>query len=1706
MNKIARRMKLKEMIKKRLLSAVLILALVATMVSVAPPDNSVSVAEAEEGESSGGLVRGVVNSIDDLPQSKYGVNNYYHIERGTAERPFVALEIVPYEEYAEFGYLISGCEPIRVEDLNGSVDVKTAAELISASYMNNQSWVFFKDEPAANLITDHKWENTYNGPIKGYYERVEDGTGTFIQVPDTSVAKTKMSSQNNVSSPAPTSDSLDSNILTGEAENSNNSPLNTPEIENSVTEDDKDIVSDNPEESENQNAREEDEEQKIEKDGEEQTTEENDEKQNSEVNSVNDQGQNNKEDVKAQNIEGEDTDGEDTDGEDVVDGNSGLSTASLSDNNIMLVSEINGGESATPSDESNDTTAPDEGNDTTAPDGGDETTPSDETVSPGDAGTPSPEPPKTYKLEKAPDGEGNIIWHTIWPYEELDCKNEGIQFDGDITSTVLANVGDRLYTERYTTEQVWYTNLYDYRNPDYFLCDSLGYTKEEADNFSIVVKTITPSELNNCREWIQYADLIIISPKSHNTAAVDVWKKKDSNDNYYNRLNHEPTSKDGSYASNQIENDDLDWNTILDIYYKVTADTNFAAIILDDNFFNPGQFLTSKTQAHVDIDVYNFNLKHAINNSGNPLIYGTTGSNNNFYKLYVMLMCMDSYFFKQIYLSGGDDAIVRDGVNDLQSNAAMTYWCVETFMLAPDNWYTTPNQWGGNYTDIQSYWNEKMWDGYGYAATNSTTTNKNWCNGHIFTYKGDNSVGMTFTSSTFGDDSYWNKFKDFRDWADDQGLGNKVQPTDAVRYILGEYGKSGTYGQDMSLSVLDLEPSVDVDANGTPEWYLTETYIRMLLPNFRGDVEIKHQTTAEFIGKVEDLNSTYQVIFMGLDTGAYNLASKQIQLNNWNWLTLTLPDWNDNSLDGKIYLHTGDRVTHDNLGYGNVTTRSSNWLYGKGNITTVRFAGNDISKLKLTELNEFIDAGYVVIAEEYLYNLESAMIADDTNISTFISQAKAAGKPVFKTTDFYYIDERVSDNLSNIQPVIFERLPAIYNGVDTVDGNNRVQIEKETANYLPVNPNGKRRLDFELTIPNDGYEYVCVVYVDQDGDSKFEYGNYPAKPTEVKEVRSFYGGSHAFSVEIEDTIGAVHWKIEVLRSGTEIRYSRTGISAVPATSSSAKEDVRVLQIMPDVVTSYDAVGEANYKGGLDLTNTKNDLFEKYYSNLPDYNITIDSITLAQYESFFYTTGWGGSTADLGFRYEYTGNDAEGNPVKEPKNLDKVENRELTLNGKKIKLSNYNMFIIGFGDTYGGKNLSNTYGAVDYIQYFASQGKSILFCHDLTSFYNSNATVYGSTANTLLRDLMGMNRYGSISSLNLYGSDTARSNKERAYLQQYQAVNSEKYDTTYADEIHGYTLYAIKRMKSKSDASNQMIFKHLNFANDDNGNYTTKASLLNEGQVTRYPYLIGHEITNEDGSTSILTDYLSISETHGQYYQLSPEDKNVTVWYTLTGENDTSNYTVSPNDAMNNYYIYSKGNIFYSGVGHTTVKGDMEAKLFVNTMIAAYNAAAAPPVILVDNEEAVLTSTRSYSIEIMQDYDDLIDGFYTNSTPPATYGLLDSSDDTYDVFFTPVDYNASSAELKCRIQLEDGSYFVNTIYEVRVNADGSRSLGTPVTKNGSNEFTGLKSNQLYYLAYPKRYINGNMDERIIVFTTKNDLVEEWIRTELKFSIQPLFPLD
>ncbi len=180
----------------------------------------------------------------------------------------------------------------------------------------------------------------------------------------------------------------------------------------------------------------------------------------------------------------------------------------------------------------------------------------------------------------------------------------------------------------------------------------------------------------------------------------------------------------------------------------------------------------------------------------------------------------------------------------------------------------------------------------------------------------------------------------------------------------------------------------------------------------------------------------------------------------------------------------------------------------------------------------------------------------------------------------------------------------------------------------------------------------------------------------------------------------------------------------------------------------------------------------------------------------------------------------------------------------------------------------------------------------------------------------------------------------------------------------YSTASAKEFKHETSDDQRVLVQGLSKNALKTGAFTPvyEATKTNEGQIVSYPYSIGK--LAGDGKTTIIDTAL----TRAQYMQLNMEDDDIVVWFSLykqgVTDGDVSGSTI--NDGTNNYYIYSKGNITYTGVGFNfgTLEED-EYKLFVNTMIAAYRSGvdASRPVIL--NSDKSSENNKDY---LYVDYD------------------------------------------------------------------------------------------------------------------------------------------
>ena len=735
-----------------------------------------------------------------------------------------------------------------------------------------------------------------------------------------------------------------------------------------------------------------------------------------------------------------------------------------------------------------------------------------------------------------------------------------------------------------------------------------------------------------------------------------------------------------------------------------------------------------------------------------------------------------------------------------------------------------------------------------------------------------------------------------------------------------------------------------------------------IVPQFEGNasgLDVTIMGTKEFIGKLEDINAEYDLIYLGLDTSIMNTV---IEGTGQNRLKTDNTVYNDSAMNGLVYTHVGDEYP---------VGSARNDVDGD-----YRLAGNDITRDKLRELKEYIEAGYaVILSDGFLVKENGRLTVNTAKIDKSSNMYKLINETVLATDDkgeFRYYGKNVNSK-SNLEAgaanygstkEIFNRylgiskltmkytdadLPAMYNEADGVT----------SADYLSMDSDGVYRLRFNIELQNDAAvnllatSYDCKLYMDLDADGRYESeealtglavtdsrGNtYHVNGKGHFELRT--GEKYKISREIpEGYTGFLAWKLvfemnDRTYAGTDdmavVRSNIVGYSAVPV--NGIKPIINVLQI-----TTHDAPTAEDDKTTLNLAETtppSNDVpsMASLYAGVQDFDIRVTTIPSSAYVSM--SDSYFGSCTTY---EEYT--------------------------------QQFDMLVMGFTDSYqygngiGTDHIGNSHGrlvvqqdVIDSmlaIREFALSGRSILFTHDLNSMQidadiNEDKKSWGWYANQILRDIQGMDRYGTLQNASLIPKDDKyyyESKYDEAYLKGEAVDNAGLSNPLILDwnhkaaligqsSSHFMTFDEIKSLYTYGENSRMAswnVATHLNYQQQKNmRDYSSYVSQVNAGQITEYPYSID--------------ETFAATHSHPQYLQLNMDTDNrdannnddIVVWYTLDKNPEwcDSIFAANEKDVRNHYFIYNKGNITYTGSGDSEVLNTMERKLFVNTLVASY---------------------------------------------------------------------------------------------------------------------------------------------------------------------------
>ena len=498
--------------------------------------------------------------------------------------------------------------------------------------------------------------------------------------------------------------------------------------------------------------------------------------------------------------------------------------------------------------------------------------------------------------------------------------------------------------------------------------------------------------------------------------------------------------------------------------------------------------------------------------------------------------------------------------------------------------------------------------------------------------------------------------------------------------------------------------------------------------------------------------------------------------------------------------------------------------------------------------------------------------------------------------------------------------------------------------------------------------YRCNLYIDANGDGLYKSDELFSDLVVTQGGATVANGQlkagKTYSVSrqlLDDQVGILPWKLEVVAldssgKATTVTASAIGYTHRPPVEGQIKT-IKILQIN-DVGNQDNCLSlqdQTSTDGGsTDYSGYKGIYGKLFYDVRADFQVAITTKTIA----------------DINSKNQLNHNTAADKVLNIQKDSDSK-----TYDNLKEYFNSFDMLVLGFRDFYGGHGSDLSAASAIAVRDYIATGKAVLFTHDCTSYYNQSGKT-GYNFNNILRNTVGLDLYGvtspqygitskastDITVLRTGTNYVANAYKASSDANAVQASNSvlqgikdAGYSVAYepgkagvtTKETQGYTQGQIDRML---------------YANDSNIK-TRRVSQVNKGQITTYPYDINTtSFTDSSASESGLgSDRLTIAATHFQYYQLNMNEAHTVVWYCLSYDADTksdyysNNSAALYNDGSNTYYIYSKGNVTYSGAGHygieensnttTTVNDPVninEAKLFVNTMIAAYRVAKVQP--------------------------------------------------------------------------------------------------------------------------------------------------------------------
>ncbi|MCR5104042.1 MAG: DUF5057 domain-containing protein [Eubacterium sp.] len=956
-----------------------------------------------------------------------------------------------------------------------------------------------------------------------------------------------------------------------------------------------------------------------------------------------------------------------------------------------------------------------------------------------------------------------------------------------------------------------------------------------------------------------------------------------------------------------------------------------------------------------------------------------------------------------------------------------------------------------------------------YIEDNGDNYNSYGMSGHSYDTKNKKKRVRYTTERHWVEAGHWAYGWGGRHWVDDSHWeGGETVEEDLDNYILY---RNGTYksitdeaNHKASTGKIYRRPSITVPGktnNGnTTVTGLNDNNIFINLDGI--DLELTRMSVGELIGHIDDLNAEYDLIYIGMNT----------QLLNTEGIT-DVPVYNDTDMKGMVYTSIGDKkdVWPVLASYGDN-------LISRYTATEERYNGNDITEDYVNKLTQFADASYPIILDDGFFENVNAE-KDKREISNrvdSVSYMYQFADEVKNKQSVYSVSDVKKDstgffrwllNLEKPEIVIKPGSPA-SEAVKELNPDDQLLSGETFRMYgyeLTLDAfDGQFHLPFDFSIKNMGAassdsKYTAKLYVDLNADGKYSERE-RIEFTSIREDGSSFNNSgegmkvdkeYYAQCEVPSSFdGVVPWRMVVYQEDHPER--RTNATGYYRLKKNEPVKIDILQLDQRASRGGTENGGTGSKWNMEATYTKG-VFGDLMDAISDYyDVTITTKAADVWEQG--VAGEGGNVNAVNKNTYYA------------------------------DLRKYDMIIIGFADCYQGPKSEN---AMEAIEKYIRSERSVLFTHDTTSFYNFDyfANIgegneqgnggdwhWGYYFNKHVRNVVGMDRYnvmgGEESEFHSYdkaykpGEGTRMKGTDgKSYVRRGQEMSTNRGVGSRDINAKSFnnTGYKYNNLIGIGTGNGQAGGGSLD-ATPWNGNVVTQ---VNDGQITKFPFALHKSF--------------AIAPTHSQYYQLDFTDdadrdgeKDIVVWYCISDApsdsyEDGDMYEMSPNDVRNNYYIYNKGSITYSGVGHQHVVDDNgnpmlkkngnsrittgkynlvddvgnkdntdELKLFINTMIAAYQSGVREPSLKAVKSYIDPSSTGSLYISYDQQRDEL---------DPGAINLLDTE---AEIYFSASRANYSNTDVDTIDNLKIRMYYEATEEEYNAYRNGTY---TPKDKNGND---------------------------------------------------------